>query len=517
VSDVFLSYASADRPRVAPLVEALRTRGWSVWWDRTVAPGKTWDDVIESALADARCVVVLWSRNSIRSHWVLTEAEEARNRGILVPALLEDVTIPLAFRRIQAADLVDWSGGMPSSGCDELAGAVSEVLSSHAPAPVSTATAGRSAAGASGGVPTTFFSYAREDSEFALNLARELRKAGANVWLDQLDIREGRQWDREVQTALAKCDEMIVVLSPAACDSENVLDEVGFALDHRKSVIPVIKSTCDIPYRLSRRHYVDFTSDHEQALHALLAALEIKEALNRPGDERLVIFDPVKAKGIEFAARLNAAEALGQAGDPRLRESNWVRIAGDGKVKTFEIGKYPVTVAEYERFMANNGYAEERWWKAGGYKGANEPEDWETQKNHPNWPVTGVSWYEAAAYAAWCKARLPREAEWELAARGKEGREYPWGPQEPDATRANYRETGPGHATPVGLYPAGGTPDGAQDMAGNVWEWVDPKSALRGGSWNSNASILRASDRLWNEPEYRSYLIGFRVARDVFP
>jgi formylglycine-generating enzyme required for sulfatase activity len=136
VSDVFLSYASADRPRVAPLVEALRERGWSVWWDRTIPPGKTWDQVIESALADARCVVVLWSRRSIESHWVLTEAEEARNRRILVPALLEDVTIPLAFRRFQAANLVNWSGGMPSAGFDALAGAVAEVLSSNAPAPV---------------------------------------------------------------------------------------------------------------------------------------------------------------------------------------------------------------------------------------------------------------------------------------------------------------------------------------------------------------------------------------------
>ena len=145
MSDVFLSYASANRLRVVPLVEALRKRGWSVWWDRTIPPGKTWDQVIESALADARCVVVLWSPNSIESHWVLTEAEEARQRGILVPALLEDVTLPLAFRRIQAANLVDWSGAMPSARFDELAGAVSEVLSSNAPAPVSTATAGGSA------------------------------------------------------------------------------------------------------------------------------------------------------------------------------------------------------------------------------------------------------------------------------------------------------------------------------------------------------------------------------------
>jgi protein TonB len=130
VSDIFLSYASADRPRVKPLVDVLRQQGWSVWWDRTILPGKTWDQVIEAALADARCVIVLWSRDSVQSDWVRTEADEARRRGILVPALLDDVNIPLAFRRIQAANLADWSGVLPSAGFDQLAQAVSDVLSS---------------------------------------------------------------------------------------------------------------------------------------------------------------------------------------------------------------------------------------------------------------------------------------------------------------------------------------------------------------------------------------------------
>jgi hypothetical protein len=81
--DIFISYASADRPRVVPLVDALRQKGWSVWWDRTIPPGKTWDQVIEAALDAARCVIVLWSKESVKAHWVLTEAEEGRRRGIL--------------------------------------------------------------------------------------------------------------------------------------------------------------------------------------------------------------------------------------------------------------------------------------------------------------------------------------------------------------------------------------------------------------------------------------------------
>jgi hypothetical protein len=110
VSQIFLSYGDEDRPRTLVLVEALRSQGWSIWWDRTIPPGETWDTVIEHALDAASCVVVLWSATSVSSYWVKLEAREALRRGILVPALLDDVSIPLEFRAIQAARLVGWKG-----------------------------------------------------------------------------------------------------------------------------------------------------------------------------------------------------------------------------------------------------------------------------------------------------------------------------------------------------------------------------------------------------------------------
>jgi serine/threonine-protein kinase len=140
---------------------------------------------------------------------------------------------------------------------------------------------------------------------------------------------------------------------------------------------------------------------------------------------------------------------------------------------------------------------------------------------HPNQPVTRVNWYEAAAYGAWKGARLPTEAEWEMAAAGKSEREYPWGNEKPDATRANFL-MGPGHATPVGLYPAGATPEGLQDMAGNVWEWCEDwyekgkYRVLRGGASGFNEVHLRSSYRFRNVPEVRNLFIGFRLARDRF-
>ncbi len=132
MSDIFISYDSADRPRVKHLVDELHRRGWSVWWDRTVRPGQTYDKVIDAALSRARCVIVLWSRESVESDWVKTEAAEAKSRGILVPALLDVVKIPLEFRRIHAANLVDCSGVFAGAEFEGLVEAVAAVLGDDA-------------------------------------------------------------------------------------------------------------------------------------------------------------------------------------------------------------------------------------------------------------------------------------------------------------------------------------------------------------------------------------------------
>jgi formylglycine-generating enzyme required for sulfatase activity len=133
VSDIFLSYARSDLPRVKPLVDSLSRRGWSVWWDNRIPPGKTWDQVIEKQLKAARCVLVLWSKHSVQRHWVLTEAHYGLKREILVPALLDDTEIPLAFERIQAANLTGWRHGSRHSGFDDLVQGIGDILEAGSP------------------------------------------------------------------------------------------------------------------------------------------------------------------------------------------------------------------------------------------------------------------------------------------------------------------------------------------------------------------------------------------------
>jgi hypothetical protein len=107
---VFLSYANADRVRVEPLVTALEREGLDVWWDREIPRGQNFNRVIEAALGQARCAIVVWSHASVTSEWVFNEASEARKRQMLVPVLIDDVDPPLEFRHLQAARLVGWSG-----------------------------------------------------------------------------------------------------------------------------------------------------------------------------------------------------------------------------------------------------------------------------------------------------------------------------------------------------------------------------------------------------------------------
>jgi TPR repeat protein len=121
--------------------------------------------------------------------------------------------------------------------------------------------------------PTAFFSYSREDSEFVLHVARDLKASGANVWLDQMDIVPGQRWDEAIERALAGCPRMLVVLSPASVHSTNVMDEVSFALEEGKTVIPILYRDCAIPFRLRRVQYIDLRHDYDHGLAELLKLL----------------------------------------------------------------------------------------------------------------------------------------------------------------------------------------------------------------------------------------------------
>ena len=128
----------------------------------------------------------------------------------------------------------------------------------------------------------TFVSYSRDDSDFALRLAEDLKSAGATVWLDQLDIKPGERWARSVQDALTASPRILVILSPSSVDSTNVDDEISFALEEHKTVIPVLYRECKIPFRLRPYQHVDFRTDYARGLRILLSNLAVNPNVEQP-------------------------------------------------------------------------------------------------------------------------------------------------------------------------------------------------------------------------------------------
>lgn len=130
-TDVFLGYSRNDSDRALLVADALKSEGLSVWWDIQIHPGETWDEVIPAALASARVVVILWSKNSINSTWVREEAHRAKRSQKLLPAIIDDVEIPYGFELVQTANLKDWNGNKAHAGFRKLLDGINHFLLSQ--------------------------------------------------------------------------------------------------------------------------------------------------------------------------------------------------------------------------------------------------------------------------------------------------------------------------------------------------------------------------------------------------
>jgi formylglycine-generating enzyme required for sulfatase activity/predicted MPP superfamily phosphohydrolase len=243
-------------------------------------------------------------------------------------------------------------------------------------------------------------------------------------------------------------------------------------------------------------------------------------------DAVMAIFQKGMARQIGLKTRVAAAEALDQASQARLHTPGegayWKEIKGGAytlggdsgayqslpkksmKIGGFGIGRFPVTVWEFGKYLEETG--------------VEAPRIWEEQSRHPGRPVVCVTGRQARDYCTWARCKLPTNEQWEVAARGAEGRIFPWGPEEPDEYRANFNSMA-GGLTPVGMFPDGDTPEGVADMAGNVWEWTrsdfnKEAKSVRGASFFDVAINLRAAVRVRDEPVGWDGLVGFPCVRE---
>ncbi len=401
-----------------------------------------------------------------------------------------------------------------------------------------------------------FISHNSEkDAQLAHRLAADLRERGVQIWIAPQSIRPGEGWVDAINRGLEQSSHMVIMLTPAAVESQWVRQETSAAIAlERKGRIQVISldvEPCEVPPLWSSYQMISFRGDYGAGFGELANALALgivappkkrrradgKVAAQRTpakkvAERKPVIVAPVKAEVVlppKEMVRIPAGEFL----------------YGDEKAKHFlaeyYIDIYPVTNADYKKFVEAGGYKKKKYWTEEGWgwiqkEGHKKPKLWDDEKyeafNRPEHPVVGVSWYEAWAYAEWARKRLPTELEWEKAARGVDGREYPWGDAF-DSSRCNTKESRIRSTTPVTRYETGKSPYGCYDMAGNVWGWTsslrkeypykaedgreNPKAkgfrVLRGGSWGSSAEIARTSLRNRDDPDDRYIYIGCRCAK----
>jgi formylglycine-generating enzyme required for sulfatase activity len=283
-----------------------------------------------------------------------------------------------------------------------------------------------------------------------------------------------------------------------------------------------------------------------------------------------LMLDPQKPP----TARAEAGRLINDAGgDPRPGVVNfnwgadyWCKVAAGAFIyqkgqKTeiaydYWVGKYQITYGQWQTFLDDaNGYRNSEWWAGLHARGQaqQQQESGDQYWKFANHPAERVSWYEAMAFCNWLnwrrgqellawpsflpahyQIRLPTELEWEKAARGTDGHEYPWGKSYKEGF-ANIDETsnkvGPHYlemTTAVGIYPQGAAPCAALDMSGNVWEWCFNESgtgkttththksrALRGGSWVNQTDEVGAPIRLWINPNLRDWNLGFRLCCSI--
>ena len=223
-----------------------------------------------------------------------------------------------------------------------------------------------------------------------------------------------------------------------------------------------------------------------------------------------------KGKGIE-AERQRQAQEPGHDGTLRALVPAGEFLYGNDKqrlsLSAFYMDKFEVSTAQYAKFMAATGAKEPKYWPTSGLV------------SHDQKPVVGVSWSEAAAYCRHYHKRLPTEQEWEKAMRGTDGRNYPWGNEEPTGRHVNsnknsndFNDYGP--LIRAWFLGGGKSPYGILDRAGNVWEWTSSdydrgQKVLRGGSWFYQAFYWGSTDRLAGTPDSRDSDFGFRCAQDV--
>ena len=390
-----------------------------------------------------------------------------------------------------------------------------------------------------------FLSYASQDRAQVEPVRYSLEEQGHDVFFDREDLPAGDAFDSRIRKAIERCELFICFLTPNTVDAGSytlteleILERVwpkpaGHVLPVVLRPVPMEQIPAYLKSVTLLQPDGNMTATVADATHQI-ARMRNRARMRRLGLAALALI--VVALPAWYWLTHRSAVTT-KDGAPVVPIEAGVFTMGDDEnspqrevyVSRFYIDRFEITTARYAEFMKANGSLA-------------APDEWERVKlpAQGELPVIGVSWRDAVAYCRWAGRRLPTESEWEKAARDSDARTYPWGKDEPSPERATYagsaEDAYEGGLTPVGAHATGRSREGVDDLAGNVYEWVNDRFSesfphddvrdpagpetgdgrvLRGSGWHDPAQRLDAARRYHATEDNRADDIGFRCAMDA--
>jgi len=365
-----------------------------------------------------------------------------------------------------------------------------------------------------------FLAYSRKDDAIMRQLRSDLLAAGIVAWIDQEDLGLGTPvWQRAIEAAIRAARCVVVILTPDAKESDWVNTELSFARRIQRRIFPVLARGDEdnaVPFLLETTHRIDIRTDYAGGVHSTLIAALRKHLGN------LSVMPPID---IEWITIPEGDFWRGSDKEKDIRAFIDETPLNRLYLPTFQIAKYPVTNAQYQVFSRATRQPPPEHWRENRIPSGKE--------DHP---VVFVSWYDARKFCTWLSGmigkvvRLPLDTEWEKAARGTDGRIWPWGNDPPTIEHCNF-SLNVGDTTSVYRYAKGASPYEVMDMAGNVAEWTASLihqhlhiheqgradqygrtyRMLRGGRWLDDDIGIRCACRGGEFPENGYGDVGFRV------
>jgi|CXWL01.1.fsa_nt_gi formylglycine-generating enzyme required for sulfatase activity len=399
-----------------------------------------------------------------------------------------------------------------------------------------------------------FLCHSKDDKSKVHELYRRLVDDGFDAWLDEEKLMPGQDWDLEIRKTVRDTDVVIVCLSnDSVTKTGYVQKEIRFALDVADQkpegtifIVPARLEDCQVPSRLHQWQWVDiFDENGYKKIHSSLKIRAKVLGIQPARKLKRLSFEPKMVRipaGSFLMGSTKDQSVIAVKHGAEKEFMPWEQPQHIVELPEYFISKYPITNREFKIFAEDTGYD---FPHDSVYRYMNNIELFPPAKT--DHPVVSVSWADAFAYCGWLSResgkayRLPTEAEWEKAARGTDGRIWPWG-NEASSNIANTKEAKIGDTTEVGRFsPKGDSPYGCSDMVGNVWEWCadrfdeneykkrvknnrmyNPLGAKkgdqrvqRGGSFSYNLGFARTAWRWGLEQSEWDDTLGFRIALSI--